>query len=24
LFRVGLLTSGARPSFKEIIRQSRL
>jgi len=24
LFRVGLLTSGARPSFKEIIRQARL
>jgi ABC-2 type transport system permease protein len=24
LFRIGLLTSGARPSFKEIIRQARL
>jgi hypothetical protein len=24
LFRVGLLNSGARPSFKEIIRQARL
>ena len=24
LFRVGLLSSGARPSFREIIRQARL
>jgi ABC-2 type transport system permease protein len=24
LFRIGILTSGARPSFKEIIRQARL
>jgi ABC-2 type transport system permease protein len=24
LFRVGLLNSGARPSFREIIRQARL